>query len=135
MEDEYEEVEVPAPAKYNALLPQKTMETNPPRPIVIELSRRTHEHGDNSDGVSDMAWLLYDTALRESGFTHDDVPKFTACVLLRSGLHLSNMDLHDEANIEMEEDGEDEDCVDEDGETIPTGTRLDLSQSTSADEL
>lgn len=79
------------------------MEINTPHPIVIELNRRRHEHGDNIDGLSDMAWPLYDTALRESGFTHDDVPKFTAYAL-RSGLHLPNMDLHDEANIEMEED-------------------------------
>jgi len=83
------------------------MEIITPHPIVIELNRRRHEHGNNTDGLSDMAWPLYDTALRDSGFTHDNVPKFTACVLnaLRSGLHLPNMNLHDEANIEMEEDG------------------------------
>jgi len=121
------------PAKYNALLAQKTMEINPRHPIVVELNRRLQEHGDDADGVLDTAWLLYDTALLESGFTHDDVPKFTSRVLnaMRSGLHLPNLDLHDEAEIAVEEEDEDE------GEVIPEGTMPDLSQYTASvsDEL
>jgi hypothetical protein len=31
--------------------------------------------------IKDTAWLLYDTALLESGFHHDDVKNFTSRVL------------------------------------------------------
>lgn len=31
--------------------------------------------------LKDAAWLLYDTALLESGFAHDDVPNFSQRVL------------------------------------------------------
>jgi HSP90 family molecular chaperone len=31
--------------------------------------------------IKETAWLLYDTALLESGFAHDDVQNFTSRVL------------------------------------------------------
>jgi len=122
------------PAKYQALLSQKTMEINPRHPIVVELNKRLQEDGDDAEGVMDTAWLLYDTALLESGFAHDDVPNFTRRVLnaLRSGLHLPNLDLVDEADMQVDEDDDDED-----GEVIPAGTMPDLSSFAmpASDEL
>eukprot|EP00624_Nannochloropsis_granulata_P006052 evm.model.NODE_44024_length_24327_cov_35.874256.2 len=122
------------PEKYQSLQAQKTMEINPRHPIVVELNKRLQEDGDDAEGVMDTAWLLYDTALLESGFTHDDVPNFTRRVLnaLRSGLFLPNLDLVAEADIQVEEEDDDED-----GEEIPAGTMPDLSSFAmpASDEL
>jgi len=61
------------PAKYAAMAAQKTLEVNPRHPIVAELNKRIQDDPDDVS-VKETAWLLYDTALLESGFVHDDVP-------------------------------------------------------------
>ena len=122
------------PTKYNMLMSQKTLEINPRHPIVAELNTRLSDNPED-ETAKDAAWLLYDTALLESGFAHDDVPMFTQRVLkaLKNGLHLDNLDLLAEADIPVEEEDDDED-----GEEIPAGTMPDLSKlnfDSMSDEL
>ena len=53
--------------KTSYLNSQKTMEINPRHPIVIELNEMIMVDAE-SEIASDSAWLLYDTALLQSGF-------------------------------------------------------------------
>lgn len=110
------------PAKYAAMSAQKTLEVNPRHPIVAELNKRIQDNPDD-ESVKETAWLLYDTALLESGFVHDDVPSMTSRVLnaLKEGLHLPSLDLLEEADIPVEPEDEDE------GDEIPAGSIPDLS--------
>lgn len=110
------------PAKYASMSAQKTLEVNPRHPIVAELNKRIQDN-PNDESVKETAWLLYDTALLESGFVHDDVPRFTSRVLnaMKDGLQLPSLDLLEEADIPIEVEDEDE------GEEIPAGTIPDLS--------
>lgn len=99
------------PSKLSMMMSQKTMEINPRHPIVAELNKRIKDDPEDSvrpnyakwplishhsiadppltlslcplplQSVKETAWLLYDTALLESGFAHDDVQNFTSRVL------------------------------------------------------
>lgn len=118
------------PAKYSMMMSQKTMEINPRHPIVHELNKRIQDNPED-ESVKETAWLLYDTALLESGFAHDDVPQFTSRVLnaMKEGLHLPNLELLDEAEIPLLPEDDDED-----GEEIKPGEMPDIRKM-SLDDL
>merc|ERR1711988_1103108 len=60
------------PSRAQYMNSQKTMEINPRHPIIAELNRQV-EQSPESEETADTAWLLYDTALLQSGFAQDDV--------------------------------------------------------------
>jgi len=99
------------------------MEINPRHPLVIELNKLA-EDDPESEKTIDNAWLLYDTALLNSGFSHDDVENFTARMYrtLQKSLDLPNLELEDEVEFEEEEEeeeeGEDEGTIDFDFDTV-----------------
>merc|ERR1712025_935885 len=90
---------------------QKTMEINPRHPIIRELNKRVSGEGDVSEEVKDLALVLLDTALLNSGFHMEDSKDFAARMyrVMKSGLGLASLDLHEHDEIPPETDDDDED--------------------------
>merc|ERR1711871_35774 len=95
--------------KTSYLNSQKTMEINPRHPIVIELNEMIKADAE-SEIASDSAWLLYDTALLQSGFQQDDVESFSMRMFrtMKAGMNLKSLDLADEIEVELDEEEEEE---------------------------
>merc|ERR1712146_158554 len=108
------------------LVSKKTLEINPRHPIVVELLKRAVESPDDQE-TKDLAWVMHDTALLNSGFQMDAPQEFAGRMyrLIKGGLNLDTLDLVDEIEVpeeeeeeEEEEEGEDVDAeeAEEDGE-------------------
>jgi heat shock protein beta len=97
------------PEAYKHMLATKTLELNPRHPIVIELQKLVAEK-PKEESTKDLAFLLYDTALLQSGFQHEEVESFSSRIYrtLANGLNLKSLALVDELQVE-EEDEEEED--------------------------
>jgi heat shock protein beta len=98
------------------LVSKKTLEINPRHPIVVELLKRAVESPDDQE-TKDLAWVMHDTALLNSGFTMDAPQDFAGRMyrLIKGGLNLDTLDLVDEIEIPEEEDEEEEE-EEEEGE-------------------
>jgi HSP90 family molecular chaperone len=68
------------PSRAQHLVSKKTMEINPRHPIIAELLARVSEDKESSTAL-DTAWLLFDTALLNSGFQMDDPKEFSTRML------------------------------------------------------
>jgi heat shock protein beta len=75
--------------------------------------------------IEDTAWLLYDTAMLQSGFMQDDVESFSARMFrtMKESLSIDSLDLEDEIEVEIEEepveeDEEEEEDLDEDHDEL-----------------
>merc|ERR1711937_100183 len=97
--------------KSSYLFSKKTMEINPRHPIILELNNRVSAEGEVSDEVNDLAMVLLDTALLNSGFHMEDSADFSARMyrVMKSGLGLASLDLHEHDEIPPESDDDDED--------------------------
>merc|ERR1712093_613922 len=93
------------------LVSKKTMEINPRHPIMIELKKRAEESPDNDD-TKDLALLIYDTALLNSGFQMEDATGFAGRMyrMIKSGLSLDSLDLVPEIEVPEEEEEEEEEA-------------------------
>jgi len=91
------------------LVSKKTMEINPRHPIMIELKKRAEESPDNDD-TKDLALLIYDTALLNSGFQMEDATGFASRMykLFKAGLSLESLELAPEIEIPDDDDVEGE---------------------------
>merc|ERR1711871_301247 len=95
------------------MMSQKTMELNPRHPIINELLTKVKDEKTDED-TENLAWLLLDNALMQSGFQPADVDAFAARAfkIIQSGLALESSDLLPEMEVpddpEEEEDEEDE---------------------------
>merc|ERR1711871_505197 len=89
---------------------QKTLEINPRHPIMVELNKMIGE-SKSPEMIEDTAWLLYDTAMLQSGFMQDDVESFSAHMFrtMKESLDLDSLDLEDVIEVEIEEDPVEED--------------------------
>merc|ERR1712146_624683 len=98
------------------LVSKKTLEINPRHPIVVELLKRAEEAPEDED-TKDLAWILHDTALLNSGFSVQDAAGFSSRMYrtLKNGLNLDSLDLVPE--IEVPEDEEEEEDEDADAES------------------
>jgi len=108
---------------------QKTMEINPRHPIIAELKELVAAEKDD-EHTSDLAWLLLDNALMQSGFEASDLAAFSARALrlLQNGLSVESMDLLPEIEVPdepEEEEEEEEEAVDLD----------DFDEDAGSDEL
>merc|ERR1711871_934236 len=100
------------------LVSKKTMEINPRHPIIIELKKRAEESPEDED-TKDLANLLHDTALLNSGFQMEDTKGFASRMykLFKAGLSLESLDLAPEIEVpeeeeETEEEGEEAEVED-----------------------
>jgi len=89
------------PTRAAVLGSRKIMEVNPRSPIVAELKSRVLANATEDSSVEDIARLLYDTALLNSGFSLDDNKEFSARVfrLMKAGLSLESLDLLPELEL------------------------------------
>ena len=110
--------------KSGYLQSQKTMEINPRHPIVAELNTMVGAAGDSPpESLDDTAWLLYDTAMMQSGFAQDDVDAFSARMFrtMKGSLNIDSLELNEDIEVEVEAEPEedeyedDEEDIDEDG--------------------
>merc|ERR1711937_435222 len=101
--------------KSSYLFSKKTMEINPRHPIVIELNERVSGDGKVTDEIKDLAMVLLDTALLNSGFHMEDAKDFSARMyrVMKSGLGLASLDLHEHDEIPPESDDDDEEDEEE----------------------
>jgi len=83
----------------------KTLELNPRHPIVVELNKAI-ESASEEQATKDLAWLLYDTALLQSGFLQDDVESFSERMYrtIAKSLNVNSMELAPEIEVEEEEE-------------------------------
>lgn len=58
------------------MMSKKTMEINPANPIISCLQKKV-EQGQSDRNIKDLIWLLYETALISSGFSHEDPSSFS----------------------------------------------------------
>jgi len=91
------------------LVSKKTMEINPRHPIIIELLKRAEESPED-EATKDLAWLLHDTALLNSGFSMSEPQAFAGRMyrMLKQGLSLDSLDLAPEIEVPEEEEEEEE---------------------------
>jgi len=93
---------------------KKTMEINPRHPIISQLLELT-EGEDTKDQAEDVAHMLFDTALMNSGFEMENPKEFSARMyrLMQKGLSLDSLELLEEIEIPEEpEEEEEEDTED-----------------------
>ena len=95
------------PDRAKFLVARKTMEINPRHPIIAELKARAEADPEGKDEESkDVARLLFDTALLNSGFGIDDNKDFATRMyrLMKSGLKLDSLELLPEVELAPEEE-------------------------------
>merc|ERR1712019_179764 len=78
---------------------------------IRELNKRVSGDGEVSEEVKDLALVLLDTALLSSGFHMEDSKDFSARMyrVMKFGLGLESLDLHEHDEIPPESDDDDED--------------------------
>jgi len=84
---------------------KKTLELNPRHPIIHQLNNLVQSQPDEQI-TKDTAWLLYETALLQSGFIHDNVEEFADRMhrVIGSNLGVESMDLLDEIEVPDDND-------------------------------
>jgi heat shock protein beta len=103
------------PSKQQWMHSKKTMEINPHHPIMRELNKLSD--GDDQDAAEDLAELLYDAAMVQSGFGVDNADFFAQRIhrVVAAGLNVDpseevpEMEFDDEEEEEEEEEAEEED--------------------------
>jgi heat shock protein beta len=117
---------------------KRTMEMNPRHPIIIELSKRASEAPED-EATKDLAWMLLDTALMNSGFQLEDPKDFASRMyrLMKSGLDLDSLELAPEAEVPEDEEEEEEEDEEEEGEEGDEGDEEEEEEveADSKDEL
>lgn len=58
------------------MMSKKTVEVNPNHTIVEQLRKKIESNASDRN-VKDLIWLLYETALISSGFSHEDPSSFS----------------------------------------------------------
>merc|ERR1712146_534739 len=112
--------------KRTQYLVSKNPRNQPPTPNSRRAPQTCLESPDDQE-TKDLAWVMHDTALLNSGFQMDAPQEFACRMyrLIKGGLNLDTLDLVDEIEVpeeeeeeEEEEEGEDVDAeeAEEDGE-------------------
>merc|ERR1711934_401919 len=103
--------------KSSYLFSKKTMEINPRHPIIIELNNRVKDKKEIPEELKDMAMVLLDTALLNSGFHMEDSGDFSQRMyrVMKSAFGLKSLDLVEHIEVPDEpETADDEGEEDED---------------------
>ena len=119
----------PEKAKY--LKAHKIMLLNPRHPIISNLKQLVEEDPE-SDVARDLANLLYDSSLMNSGFMIDEPNEFATRLygLMKESLQLDSLDLEPEVELPEEPEEPEKEEEEEDENTI----KFDSSNSEQMDE-
>jgi heat shock protein beta len=93
-------------SKQQFMYSKKTMEINPRHPIIKELKVRSAKSSDPKDpALADLANLMYDSALLQSGFNMKNPTEFASRIhrVMSLGLDIDPLAKADEEEIEEEE--------------------------------
>merc|ERR1712137_1398279 len=108
------------PDAMKMMVSQRTLEINPRHPIVTKLNILAQEETPTNEAL-DLVAALYDTALLNSGFMHDDIEGFSDRMyrMMASNLNLESLELEPELEVppEPEEEEEDEENLDIEDDT------------------
>jgi len=104
------------PSRAQHLLSKKTVEINPRHPIIVELLKLVQENPE-SESAKNTAWLLYDTALLNSGFQMEDSGEFSGRMfsLMKQALNLDSLELVKDIEVPVDEDDDVEEEEEEAG--------------------
>merc|ERR1712054_84691 len=113
------------PSKSQYMGSQKVMEINPRHPLIVELLAQV-EASPDADETKDIAWLLHDTALLQSGFMQEDIDAYATRMYrtMKGALNLDSLELEEEIEVpeEEEEEEDEEDDFDEEEEEGESGS-------------
>jgi len=106
---------LPIVKKLLGYIVKKTLEINPFHPIIKELKTRSTDN-PNDKSLTDLAQLLYDAALLQSGFAMKEPNDFATRIhrVVSNGLEI---DPNTEPDVEPEYTEEEENNTDETNET------------------
>lgn len=97
------------PESVKQMTASRTLELNPRHPIIVELNSLA-QSAPEAETTKDLAWLLYDTALLNSGFVQTETELFAQRMYrtIANSLNVKSMDLAPEVEVELEEEEEEE---------------------------
>jgi len=96
--------------KQSYMASKKTLEINPLHPVIKELATKSADNADDA-GLRDLANLMFDAALIQSGFSMDNAEEFASRIhrVVRVGLDV-------DPSAQVEEEPEEEVPAEEEGE-------------------
>merc|ERR1712187_743416 len=95
------------------LFSKKTLEINPRHPIIAELNNRVQAAGEDKvdEETKDLALVMLDTALLNSGFHMEDSVDFSNRMyrVMKAGLGLKTLELNDHIEVPAEPESDEDD--------------------------
>ncbi len=82
------------------MMSKKTLEINPSHTIVAQLKKKIESNASDRN-VKDLIWLLFETAMISSGFTHEDPSSFSGRIHRMIKFALNVEDDENAGNEEM----------------------------------
>merc|ERR1712032_209807 len=122
--------------KSSYLFSKKTMEISPRHPIIIALNNKVKDKKEVGNDVKDMAMVLLDTALLNSGFHMEDSGDFSARMyrVMQSAFGLKSLDLVDHVEVPDEPETADDDGEEDEEELFDDDDEEDDDDDEDEDE-
>jgi molecular chaperone HtpG len=82
------------------MMSKKTMEINPTHPIIAQLKKKVDTNASDRN-VKDLIWLLFETALISSGFSHEDPSSFSGRIhrMIKFALNVEEDEINEDAGM------------------------------------
>eukprot|EP00249_Psilotum_nudum_P019529 c27299_g1_i1 orf=123-2651(+) len=120
-------------SKQNYMRGKRVLEINPKHPIIKELKERVFQNPED-ENAKQIAKLIYETALMESGFLLDDPKKFASHIY--SAIK-TTLNVNPDATVEEDEDADEETESDlnKEGEDAEKVESEDINEEAAEDEV
>merc|ERR1712048_1299708 len=112
------------------------MEINPRHPLIIEMNKRVKDKKEVPEEVKDMAMVLLDTALLNSGFHMEDSGDFSQRMyrVMKSAFGLESLDLVDHVEVPDEPETADDEGEEDEEELFDDDDDDDDDEDEAKDE-